>query len=85
MFSISLLLANLILGSVMPGGVPKRLLSGAYLMNGPSMALLTVSPLLGIPTPTWVNCVTPATLLVSAWAYYLSLGPPEGDDFSISN
>lgn len=82
--SISLLVANLVLGSVVPTGVPRKLLSGAYLMNGPSMALLSASTLLGIATPAWVEYVTPAILLMSAWAYYLSLGPPEEDDTSIS-
>lgn len=82
--TVSLLVANLVLGSIVPIGVPSRVLSGAYLVNGPSIALLSVSTSLGMATPAWVSCVTPAILLTSAWAYYRSLGPVEEEGPSIS-
>jgi hypothetical protein len=81
--SVSLLIANLILGPVAVG-VPRKLLSGAYLTNGPSLALLSVSTSLGVPTPTLVAYVTPAIVLASAWAFYRSLGPADEDGISIS-
>jgi len=80
--SIFLLLVSLIISSIVPTCVPRRLLSGAYLMNGPSIALLSASTSLGIATPAWVNYVTPALMLTSAWAYYRSLTPLEEDGVS---
>ena len=65
---------------MIPPGVPGRLLSGAYLMTGPSLALLSVSTSLGMAAPVWVTCVIPAVLPISALAYYRSLGPMEDDE-----
>ena len=75
--SLLLLVANFILGSMVAARVPRRILSGVYLANGPSLGLLSAWTSLGIATPAWVNYVTPAMMLTSAWAYYRSLGVPE--------
>ena len=78
--SISLSIVNMILGVVVPRGVPGKLLSGAYLMTGPSLALLGISISIGMAAPIWVTFVIPTMLPMSAWAYYKSLGPLEDNE-----
>ena len=82
--SVSLLIAGLLVRKRVPVCLPRRLLSGAYLMVGPSLASLSFSAYLGVASPQWLGLVTPALLPMSAWAYYRSLGPSEedGDDFT---
>ena len=82
--STSLLLADVLLGNSVQFSVPRRILSGAYLMNGPSLALLSISTSFGFATPTWVTCATPLLLPMAAWAYYRLLGPLEDDSVGIS-
>lgn len=78
--SISLLVSGLLLGRKVPVCASEGLLTGAYLMVGPSLALMGLSTSLGITAPPWLDYVTPAMLPASAWAYYRSLAPSEDDE-----
>ena len=84
-FSISLSIASMILGMVVPKGVPGKLLSGAYLTTGPSLALLSVSTSVAMAPPIWVTYIIPVMLPMSAWAYYKSLGPLEDNEMKPSD
>jgi len=53
-------------------------------MNGPSLALLSISTSFGFAIPTWVTCATPLLLPMAAWAYYRLSGPLEDDSVGIS-
>ena len=75
--SICVLIANAERGHGQTARIPMRFLSGAYLTCGPSLALLDLSNSFGIPSPVWVELITPVLLPVAAWAYYQSLESPE--------
>jgi len=61
---------------------PTRILTGAYLVSGPSMATLGLSSLLPFRSscPTWVGPTMLVLLLSSAWIYYRSSGDSDEKD-----
>jgi len=56
------------------GDNPTRILTGAYLVSGPSMATLGLGSLLPFRSspPTWAGSMMLVLLLCSAWIYYRS-------------
>jgi len=75
--SILVLIANVALDRARTFTIPSRVLTGAYLACGPSLAALGLSTSVGMASPVWLELSSPVLLPLAAWAYYHSIGKTE--------
>jgi len=82
--SVAVLATTTALRIARNGSKRTAILTGAYLVSGPSMATLGISSVLpfGASPPAWVGSAMLVLLFGSAWVYYQSLGDSDEEDSS---